>query len=149
MMAEINIVNVPYRGPAPAFTDLISGQVQVMFVALPAAIGYIRAGELRALAVTSASRSSELPDVPAVAEFVQAYEASGWIGIGAPKGTPAAIIDKLNSNITAGLADPQVKARIKGLGADPMPMTSTEFGAFMADETEKWAKVVKFAGIKP
>jgi len=149
MMAGINIVNVPYRGPAPAFTDLISGQVQVMFVALPAAIGYIRAGELRALAVTSASRSSELPDLPTVAEFIQGYEASGWIGIGAPKGTPAAIIDKLNSNIAAGLADPRLKARIKGLGADPMPMTPTEFGALMADETEKWAKVVKFAGIKP
>src|SRR5262245_20759761 len=149
MMAGINIVSVPYRGPAPALTDLISGQVQVMFVALPAAIGYIRAGELRALAVTSASRSSELPDLPAVAEFVQGYEASGWIGIGAPRGTPAAIIDKLNSNIAAGLADPQVKARIKGLGADPMPMTPTEFGTFMADETEKWAKVVKFAGIRP
>ena len=149
MMTEINIVNVPYRGPAPAFTDLISGQVQVMFVALPAAIGYIRAGELRALAVTGASRSSELPDVAAVAEFVQAYEASGWIGIGAPKGTPAEIIDKLNSNITAGLADPQLKARIKGLGADPMPMTPSQFGALMGDETEKWAKVVKFAGIKP
>ena len=148
MMAEINILNVPYRGPAPAFTDLISGQVQVMFVALPAAIGYIRAGELRALAVTSASRSSELPDVPAVAEFVQGYEASGWIGIGAPRGTPAAIIDKLNSNIAAGLADPEVKARIKGLGADPMPMTPTQFGALMGDETEKWAKVVKFAGIR-
>jgi len=108
MMAGINIVSVPYRGPAPALTDLISGQVQVMFAALPAAIGYIRAGELRALAVTSASRSSELPDLPAVAEFVQGYEASGWIGIGAPRGTPAAIIDKLNSNIAAGLADPQV-----------------------------------------
>jgi len=148
MMTEINIVNVPYRGPAPAFTDLISGQVQVMFVALPAAIGYIKAGELRALAVTGASRSSELPDVPAVAEFVQAYEASGWIGIGAPKSTPAEIIDKLNSNITAGLADPQLKARIKGLGADPMPMTPTQFGALMGDETEKWAKVVKFAGIR-
>jgi tripartite-type tricarboxylate transporter receptor subunit TctC len=116
MMTGINIVHVPYRGPAPAFTDLISGQVQVTFGALPAAIGYIRAGELRALA--------------------------------APRGTPAAIIDKLDSNITAGLADPQLKARIKGLGADPMPMTPTEFGAFMADETEKWAKVIKFAGIK-
>ncbi|HKF46584.1 MAG TPA: tripartite tricarboxylate transporter substrate-binding protein [Terracidiphilus sp.] len=101
------------------------------------------------MAVTGASRSSELPDVPAVAEFVQAYEASGWIGIGAPTGTPAAIIDKLNSNITAGLADPQLKARIKGLGADPMPMTPIQFGALMGDETEKWAKVVKFAGIKP
>jgi tripartite-type tricarboxylate transporter receptor subunit TctC len=148
MMTGINIVHVPYRGPAPAFTDLISGQVQVTFGALPAAIGYIRAGELRALAVTSATRSSELPDLPAVAEFVPGYEASGWIGIGAPRGTPAAIIDKLNSNITAGLADPQLKARIKGLGADPMPMTPTEFGAFMVDETEKWAKVVKFSGAK-
>jgi len=149
MMAGINIVNVPYRGPAPAFTDLISGQVQVMFVALPAAIGYIRAGELRALAVTSASRSSELPDLPTVAEFIQGYEASGWIGIGAPKGTPAAIIDKLNSNIAAGLADPRLKARIKGLGADPMPMTPTEFGALMGDETEKWAKVIRAANIRP
>jgi tripartite-type tricarboxylate transporter receptor subunit TctC len=148
MMAGINIVNVPYRGPAPAFTDLISGQVQAMFVALPAAVGYIRAGELRALAVTSALRSSELPEVSAVAEFVQGYEASGWIGIGAPKGIPAEIIDRLNSNITAGLADPQLKARIKGLGADPMPMAPTQFGALMGDETEKWAKVVKFAGIK-
>ena len=140
MMTGINIVHVPYRSLAPAFTDLISGQVQGMFVALPAAIGYIRAGELRALAATGASRSSELPDVPAVAEFVQAYEASGWIGIGAPKGTPAAIIEKLNSNITAGLADPQLEARIKGLGADPMPMTPAQFGALMGDETEKWAK---------
>ena len=146
MMTEINIVNVPYRGPAPAFTDLISGQVQVTFGALPAAIGYIRAGELRALAVTSATRSSELPDLPAVAEFVLGYEASGWIGIGAPRGTPATIIDTLSSNITAGLADPQLKARVKDLGADPMPMTPTEFGRFMADETEKWAKVVKFSG---
>jgi tripartite-type tricarboxylate transporter receptor subunit TctC len=149
MMTGINIVHVPYRGPAPAFTDLISAQVQVMFGALPVAIGYIRAGELRALAVTSATRSSELPDLPAVAEFVPGYEASGWIGIGAPRGTPAAIIGKLNSNITAGLGDPQLKARIKDhLGADPMPMTPTEFGAFMADETEKWAKVVAFSGAR-
>jgi tripartite-type tricarboxylate transporter receptor subunit TctC len=149
MMAGINIVTVPYRGAAPAFTDLISGQVQVMFVALPAAMGHIRADDLRALAVTSASRWSELPDVPAVAEYVQGYEASGWIGIGAPRGTPAAIIDKLNSNIAAGLGDPQLEARIKGLGAEPMPMTSTAFGAFVVAETEKWAKVVKFATIKP
>jgi tripartite-type tricarboxylate transporter receptor subunit TctC len=148
MMTGINIVHVPYRGPGPAFTDLMSGEVQVMFGALPVAIGYIRAGELRALAITSATRSSELPDLPAVAEFVPGYEASGWIGIGAPRGTPAAVIDKLNSNITAGLGDPQLKARIKGLGADPMPMTPTEFGAFMADETEKWAKVVTFSGAR-
>jgi tripartite-type tricarboxylate transporter receptor subunit TctC len=139
---------VPYRGPAPAFTDLLAGQVQVTFGAVPAAIGYIRGGELRALAVASATRWSELPDLPAVAEFVPGYEASGWIGVAAPRGTSAAIIDKLNSNINAGLADPQLTARIKGLGADPMSMTPTEFGTFMADETEKWAKVVKFSGAK-
>jgi tripartite-type tricarboxylate transporter receptor subunit TctC len=148
MKTGINIVHVPYRGAAPAFTDLFAGQVQVTFAAVPAAIGYIRSGELRPLAVTSATRWSELPDLPAVAEFVPGYEASGWIGIGAPRDTSAAIIDKLNSNINAGLADPQLNARIKGLGADPMPMTPTEFGIFMADETEKWAKVVKFSGAK-
>jgi tripartite-type tricarboxylate transporter receptor subunit TctC len=148
MMTGVNLVHVPYRGPAPAFTDLLAGQVQVMFAAVPAAIGYMRSGDLRALAVASATRWSELPNLPAVAEFVPAYEASGWIGIGAPRGTSAAIIDKLNSNISAGLADPQLKARIKGLGADPMPMTPAEFGRFMADETEKWAKVVMFSGAK-
>jgi len=148
MMTGVNIVHVPYRGAAPAFTDLLAGQVQVMFAAVPAAIGYMRSGELRALAVASATRWSELPNLPAVAEFIPDYEASGWIGIGAPGGTSAAIIDKLNSNISAGLADPQLKARIKGLGADPMPMTPAEFGRFMADETEKWAKVVKFSGAK-
>jgi tripartite-type tricarboxylate transporter receptor subunit TctC len=148
MMTGVNLVHVPYRGPAPAFTDLLAGQVQVTFGAVPAAIGYIRGGELRALAVASATRWSELPDLPAVAEFVPGYEASGWIGVAAPRGTSAAIIDKLNSNINAGLADPQLTARIKGLGADPMSMTPTEFGTFMADETEKWAKVVKFSGAK-
>ena len=148
MMTGVNIVHVPYRGTAPAFTDLLAGQVQVMFAAVPAAVGYVRGGELRALAVASATRWSELPNVPAVAEFVPGYEASGWIGVGAPRGTSATIIDKLNSNINAGLADPQLNARIKGLGADPMPMTPTEFGRFMADETEKWAKVVKFSGAK-
>ena len=148
MMTGVNIVHVPYRGAAPAFTDLLAGQVQVMFGAMPAAIGYVRSGELRALAVASATRWSELPNLPAVAEFVPGYEASGWIGIGAPRGTSAAIIDKLNSNINAGLADPPLKARIKGLGADPMPMTPTEFGTLMADETEKWAKVVKFSGAR-
>src|SRR6516164_6946027 len=148
MMTGVNIVHVPYRGAAPAFTDLLAGQVQVMFAAVPPAVGYVRSGELRALAVASATRWSELPNLPAVAEFIPDYEASGWIGIGAPGGTSAAIIDKLNSNISAGLADPQLKARIKGLGADPMPMTPAEFGRFMADETEKWAKVVKFSGAK-
>ena len=148
MMTGVNIAHVPYRGPAPAFTDLLAGQVQVMFVAAPAGIGYIRSGELRPLAVASATRWSELPNLPAVAEFVPGYEASGWIGIGAPRGTSAAIIDKLNGNINAGLADPQLNARIKSLGAVPMPMTPTEFETFMADETEKWAKVIKFADIK-
>ena len=148
MMTGVNIVHVPYRGAAPAFTDLLAGQVQVMFAAVPAAIGYMRSGELRALAVASATRWSKLPNLPAVAEFIPDYEASGWIGIGAPRGTSAAIIDKLNSNISAGLADPQLKARIKSLGADPMPMTPAEFRSFMADETEKWAKVVKFSGAK-
>jgi tripartite-type tricarboxylate transporter receptor subunit TctC len=148
MMTGVNIVHVPYRGAAPAFTDLLAGQVQVTFAAVPAAIGYMRSGELRALAVASATRWSELPNLPAVAEFVPDYEANGWIGIGAPRGTSAAIIDKLNSNISAGLAEPQLQARIKGLGADPMPMTPAEFGRFMADETEKWAKVVKFSGAK-
>ena len=148
MMTGVNIVHVPYRGTAPAFTDLLAGQVQVMFAAVPAAVGYVRGGELRALAVASATRWSELPNVPAVAEFVPGYEASGWIGVGAPRGTSATIIGKLNGNINAGLADPQLNARIKGLGADPMPMTPTEFGRFMADETEKWAKVVKFSGAK-
>jgi tripartite-type tricarboxylate transporter receptor subunit TctC len=149
MMSGIDLVTVPYRGAAPALTDLISGRVQVSFVALPVAIGHIRAGEVRPLAVTSASRSSELPNVPPVAQFIQGYEASGWIGIGAPRSTPAAIIDKLNSNITAGLGDPQIKARIKGLGADPMPMTPAEFANLVVDETKKWATVVKFAGITP
>jgi tripartite-type tricarboxylate transporter receptor subunit TctC len=128
MMTGVNIVHVPYRGPAPAFTDLLAGQVQVMFAAVPVAIGYMRSGELRALAVASATRWSELPSLPAVAS--------------------AAIIDKLNSNVSAGLADPQLKARIKGLGADPMPMTPAEFGRFVTDETEKWAQVVKFSGAK-
>jgi tripartite-type tricarboxylate transporter receptor subunit TctC len=148
MMTGVHIVHVPYRGTAPAFTDLLAGHVQVMFAAAPVAVGYVRGGELRALAVASATRWSELPNVPAVAEFVPDYEASGWIGVGAPRGTSAAIIDQLNNNINAGLADPQLNARIKGLGADPMPMTPTEFGTFMADETEKWAKVVKFSGAK-
>ena len=120
-----------------------------MFVALPAAIGYIKAGELRALAVTSASRSSELPDLPAVAEFVQGYEASGWIGIGAPKNTPVEIIERLNREINAGLADPKMKARLADLGGTVLPGSPSDFGKLIADETKKWAKVVQFAGLKP
>jgi tripartite-type tricarboxylate transporter receptor subunit TctC len=141
-------VHVPYRGGAPALSDLIAGQVQVMFSNFPAA-EYIRAGKLRALAVTTAARSDELPDVPTVAEFVPGYEASAWYGIGAPKGTPANIIGLLNREINTALADPSIKARIADFGGVPIVMTPTEFGRLIADETEKWGKVIKAAGIKP
>ncbi len=145
-MAGVDLVHVPYRGnPIP---DLISGHVQVYFSAIPSSIGYIRTGQLRALAVTTATRSELLPDVPTVGEFVPGYEASAWQGVGAPKNTPAEIIDKLNKEINAGLADPKLKASIAALGAVPLSMTPVGFGKFIADETEKWAKVVKFAGIK-
>jgi len=145
-MAGVDLVHVPYRGnPIP---DLISGHVQVYFSAIPSSIGYIRTDQLRALAVTTATRSELLPDVPTVGEFVPGYEASAWQGVGAPKNTPAEIIDKLNKEINAGLADPKLKASIAALGAVPLSMTPVGFGKFIADETEKWAKVVKFAGIK-
>ena len=149
MMAGVDMIHVPYRGEAPALTDLLGGQVQVMFGTMPASIEYIRAGKLRPLAVTSARRSEALPDLPTVGEFVTGYEASGWQGLGAPKNTPAEIIDRLNKEINAGLADPKMKARIADLGSEAMPMTPAEFGKLVADETEKWAKVVKFAGLKP
>ena len=149
MMAGVNMIHVPYRGEALALTDLLGGQVQVMFGTMPASIEYIRAGKLRPLAVTSARRSEALPDLPTVGEFVTGYEASGWQGLGAPKNTPAEIIDRLNKEINAGLADPKMKARIADLGSEAMPMTPAEFGKLVADETEKWGKVVKFAGIKP
>ena len=129
--------------------DLLSGQVQVAFAPMTSSIGYIQAGTLRALAVTGATRSEALPNIPTVGEFVPGYEAIGWYGLGAPKDTPAAIIDKLNNEINAVLADPTMKTRLLALGAEPMPMTSADFGKFMSDETEKWGKVVKFAGIKP
>jgi tripartite-type tricarboxylate transporter receptor subunit TctC len=149
MMAGINMVHVPYRGTPLALTDLLGGQVQVMFDTLPPSIEHIRAGELRALAVTTATRLDALPDVPSVGEFLPGYEASGWQGVGAPKGTPGEIVDLLNKEINAGLADPATKARLADLGGVPMPMTPAEFGKFIADETEKWGKVVKLAGIKP
>ena len=149
MLTGVDMVHVPYRGSAPALTDLLGGQVQVMFALIVSSIAHIRAGRLRALAVTGATRSEELPDIPTVAEFVPGYEANAWQGIGAPKGTPADIVGKLNQAINAGLADPNMKTRLADLGATPMLMTSGKFGEFIANETEKWAKVIKFAHIKP
>jgi tripartite-type tricarboxylate transporter receptor subunit TctC len=149
MMTGINMVHVPYRGGAPALTDLISGQVQVMFDNVPTSIEFIRAGKLRPLAVTTAARSHVLPDLPTVADFVPGYEASAWYGLGVPKGTPEAIIDRLNTEINAILADPKAKARFAELGASLIAGSPTEFRQLLADETEKWAKVVKFSGAKP
>jgi tripartite-type tricarboxylate transporter receptor subunit TctC len=148
IMAGLNLVHVPYRGGAPALTDLISGQVQVMFLGPAASIEYIRSGRLRALAVTAETRWEGLPDLPTVVEFVPGYEAIAWLGIGAPKATPAEIVDKLNKEINAGLADPKIKARLADLGGTPLVGSPADFGKFIADETEKWGKVVKFTGIK-
>jgi tripartite-type tricarboxylate transporter receptor subunit TctC len=149
MMADVDMVHVPYRGEAPALTDLLGGQVQVYFGTLPGSIEQIRADKLRALAVTTEKRLEVLPDIPVLADFVPGYEASAWQGIGVPKTTPADIVDKLNKEINAGLADATMKARLAELGAEPMPMTPAEFGKLIAEDTKKWAKVVKFAGIKP
>jgi len=148
MMAGVDMVHVPYRGAGPALTDLIAGQVQVYFGTTVASIEYIRAGRLRALAVTTATRSDALPDVPTVGEFVPGYEASVWYGIGAPKNTPAEIVDKLNKEINAGLADPNIKARLADLGGTVLAGSPADFGRLVAEETEKWGKVIKFAGIK-
>jgi tripartite-type tricarboxylate transporter receptor subunit TctC len=149
MMTGVNIVHVPYRGNAPALTDLLAGQMQVMFDNVLSSIEYIRAGKLRALAVTAAMRSDLLPDVPTVGEFVPGYEASGWAGIGAPRATPTEIVEKLNREINAALADPKMKARLADLGGTVLAGAPADFGKLIVDETEKWAKVVKFAGIKP
>jgi tripartite-type tricarboxylate transporter receptor subunit TctC len=148
MMAGVEMVHVPYRGSTPALTDLLGGQVQVMFDAPPSSLPHIRAGNLRPLAVTTAGRSEALPDVPTVGEFVPGYEASAWFGVGAPKATPAEIVEKLNKNINAGLADPKIKERLADLGGTPLVGSPADFGKLIADETEKWAKVVKFIGIK-
>jgi tripartite-type tricarboxylate transporter receptor subunit TctC len=148
-MTGIELVSVAYRGSGPALVDLLSGQMQVSFVAITASIEHIRTGKLRALAVTSASRSTLLPDVPTVGEFVPGYEASAWFGLGAPKKAPAEIVHKLNSEISSGLVDPKFMDRLSDLGSAPMPMTPAEFGKFIADETEKWAKVIRVANIKP
>jgi tripartite-type tricarboxylate transporter receptor subunit TctC len=148
-MTGVNLVHVPYRGAAPAVTDLLAGQVQVFFDPIPNSIGYIRAGKVRPLAITSATRSEALPDVPTVGEFVPSYEANFWFGVGAPKATPAEIVDKLNKEVNAALADPKLKARLADVGGSPLVGSPADFGKFIADETEKWAKVIEFAGIKP
>jgi tripartite-type tricarboxylate transporter receptor subunit TctC len=149
MMTGVDMVHVPYRGSPPAMTDLFGGRVQVIFDNMPGSIGYIRAGKLRPLAVTTAARSELLPDVPPLSDFVPGYEASAWYGVGAPRNTPAEIIDKLNHAINAALADPALKARLIDLGGTIHPGSPADLGKFIAQETEKWGKVVKFAGIKP
>ena len=148
LQAGLDLVHIAYRGPAPAFTDLFGGQVQAFIITLSTAIGFVRAGKARALALTTANRSDVLPDLPTIGEFLPGFEASAWDGFGAPRATPGFVIDKLSANITAGLADPQLKARIKELGGDTEPMPSTQFKSFIAIETEKWARVVKFSGAK-
>jgi tripartite-type tricarboxylate transporter receptor subunit TctC len=146
MMTGIEMVHVPYPGtPLP---DVLSGRMQVIFNPIPTSVGYIQEGKLRALAVTGPTRAQALPDVPTVAEFVPGYEAGSWYGIGAPKNTPPELIERLNAEINAALADPAIKARFTDLGAEPMPMTPYGFGKFLADETAKWGKVVRVANIK-
>ena len=148
MMVGVDILHVPYRGGAPALTDMLAGQVQVMFDNLPTSIEHIRAGKLRPLAITSTTRAELLPDVPTVADFVPGYESSAWYGVGAPRNTPAEIIDRLNKEINAILAEPKVKTRIAKMGATLVAGSPADFGKLVADETEKWGKVVKFSGAK-
>jgi tripartite-type tricarboxylate transporter receptor subunit TctC len=148
MMAGVNMLHVPYRGDVPAITDLLGGQVQVYFGTLSGSIEYIRSGKLRALAVTTATRSEMLPDVPTIGEFVPGYEASTWSGVGAPKATPAEIVDKLNNEINAALANPKFKARLADLGVTTLALTPADFGKLIADETEKWGKVIRALNIK-
>jgi tripartite-type tricarboxylate transporter receptor subunit TctC len=149
MMAGINMLHVPYRGAAPAITDLLGGQVQVMIDNGPSAIEYIRMGKLRALAVTTATRWEALPDIPTVADFLPGYESSTWNGFGAPRNTPTEIIDKLNREINAALADPKIRTRLANLGGAPLSMTPADLARLIADETEKWGKVIRAANIKP
>ena len=148
MMTGITMVHVPYRGAAPALADMIGGQVQVMFDNVPSSLEHVRSGALRALAVTTATRSDVLPDLPTVGDFVPGYESSAWYGVGAPRNTPRDIIERLNREINAGLADPKLKARFADLSAAVLPGSPEEFGKLIADETEKWGKVVKFSGAK-
>jgi len=149
MMTGINMLHVPYRGAAPALTDLIGGQVQVMFDVMASSIEHIRAGKLRALAVTTATRSEALPDVPNVGEFLPGFEASAWQGVGVPKNTPTEIVDKLNKEINAALSDPKIKARLADLGGTVLSGSPADFGKLIADETGKWGKVIRAANIKP
>jgi tripartite-type tricarboxylate transporter receptor subunit TctC len=148
MMTGVELQHVPYRGNAPALADLLSGQVAVTFASSASAMGYVRSGKLRAIAVTSPTRSETLPDVPALAEVVPGYEVASWYGIGAPRATPAGVIDRLNKEISAALADPGMKARLAELGGTPLVGSPADFGKLIASDTEKWAKVIKFAGIK-
>jgi tripartite-type tricarboxylate transporter receptor subunit TctC len=149
MMAGVDMVHVPYRGAPSALTDLLGGQVQVYFATTAISIEHIRAGRLRALAVTTAKRSEALPDIPTVGDFLPGFEAGVWFGVGAPKNTPVEIIDKLNKEINAGLADPKIKERLAQLGGNGLAGSPDDFGKFIADETEKWAKVIRAAHIKP
>jgi len=149
MMAGVDMVHVPYRSAAAALTDLITGQVQVYFATTASSIEHIRAGRLRALAVTTATRSDFLPDVPTVSDFLPGFEASFWGGVGAPRNTPAEIVSKLNQEINAGLADPKLAARLADLGGTVISGAPADFAKLIANETEKWGKVVRFAGIKP
>jgi tripartite-type tricarboxylate transporter receptor subunit TctC len=148
MMTGVNMVHVPYRGTAPALTDLLGGQVQVIFSTMPAAIEYIKAGKLHALAVTTAARSEALPDTPIMGDFVPGFEASTWYGVGVPRNTPAEIIDKLNKEFNAALADPKIKARLADLGGSVFGGSAADFGKLIAEDTEKWAKVIRAANIK-
>jgi tripartite-type tricarboxylate transporter receptor subunit TctC len=149
MMTGVDLVHVPYRGTGPALIDLLGGQVQVMFAAMPATIEYFIAGKLRALAVTTATRSEAFPDIPTVSEFVPGYEFSNWQGVGAPKNTPADIVEKLNKDINAGLVDPKMKVRLADLGATPFPGSPADFGTLIAVEIEKLGKVIRAVNIKP
>jgi tripartite-type tricarboxylate transporter receptor subunit TctC len=148
MMTGIDMVHVPYRGLEPAQTDLMGGQIQVVFTSLPSGIGYIKGGQLRALAVTTATRSPALPDVPAIGEFVPGYEANGWQGIGAPRNTPVEIITTLNQSINEALNDPSIRGRLVDLGGLPSPGSAPEFGKFITNEVQKWAEVVKHSGAR-
>jgi tripartite-type tricarboxylate transporter receptor subunit TctC len=149
MMAGVDMVHVPYRGQGPALGDLVGGQVHVTFATTPGTSDFIKTGQLRALAVTTAVRTQDMPEVPVVADFVPGYEASQWYGMSAPKNTPAEIVDKLNKEINAALVDPTMKARLVAIGGEPLPGPPADYGKLIADETVKWRKVVEAAGLKP